>query len=211
LAAIEEANARIHERYREAGGTTLIVARITEGELWFASVGDSNIFLARAGRLFELNRRHEFLYDLYERVLDGLLSLEDAQGNAQAKALSSFIGSGSLRIDHSRRTFPLDSGDVLVICSDGLSDTLTPAQILETTQLSARECSLALEDLIEAAALPNQDNYTAIIVRYEHDAQPIAPHDAQPIAPQSQPIAAHDAQPIAAQQQEQPQPQEHDA
>jgi serine/threonine protein phosphatase PrpC len=168
LAAIRSANARIYERYHETGGTTLIVARIINDALWFASVGDSTLYLRRAGRLFELNRRHTFLLDLYERVLDGLLSVDDAQGNAQAKALSSFIGSGALRLDYSRRPLALLPGDVLLACSDGLSDTLTATQILEATasEVPSRQAGVALRDMIEAAGLPGQDNYTAIIVRY---------------------------------------------
>jgi serine/threonine protein phosphatase PrpC len=171
LEAIREANTRIYARYHEAGGTTLIVARVCEAALWFASVGDSTIYLQRSTRLFELNRRHTFLLDLYERALDGLISVEDAQGNVQAKAVSSFIGSGSLRIDYSRRSLTLDPGDVLLVCSDGVSDTLTPAQILDATapQLSAQQSVTMLENMIEAAALPGQDNYTALVVKYKSE------------------------------------------
>ncbi|MDR1421398.1 MAG: SpoIIE family protein phosphatase [Coriobacteriales bacterium] len=166
LSAIEEANTRIYQRYHESGGTTLVVARIREGQLWFASVGDSNVYLRRRGRLLELTRRHEYLYDLYDHVLDGLLSIEDARDNPQAKALSSFIGSGSLRIDHSQEPFALESGDVLLVCSDGISDTLTTTQLLEASAQSAQHCCDLLEDMIKTVALPNQDNYTAIVVCY---------------------------------------------
>jgi protein phosphatase len=167
LASIEQANVNIYERYRESGGTTLIVARVFEDALWFASVGDSNVFLRRGGRLFELNRRHEFLFDLYARALDGLLSIAEAEGNAQAKALSSFIGCGALRVDYSRSPVLLEAGDVLLVCSDGVSDTLSCAQLLEAVELPAAACCLELERMIEAAALRTQDNYTAIVVRYE--------------------------------------------
>jgi protein phosphatase len=199
IGAISAVNAEIYTYYKESGGTTLIVAHLDDDRLWFASVGDSNIFLLRADQLFELNRRHEFMLDLFERVLEGSLTVPEAIADPQAKALSSFIGCKELKIDSSEAPLTLEADDALMLCSDGISDTLNLEQIRQAMKLALEANAQAvceqLEQLIDEAALPNQDNYTAIVVRYRpavsaaNSGEEVSFERSAKLAPQSDPGA----------------------
>ena len=62
--------------------------------------------------------------------------------------------------------FLLQPEDALLLCSDGVSDTLTLKQIREAMALSSQACCDKLEEEIMAAGKPGQDNYTAIAMKY---------------------------------------------
>ena len=71
-----------------------------------------------------------------------------------------------MECDYTRIPFLLQPEDTLLLCSDGISDTLTLKQIREAMALSPQACCEKLEEEILAAGKPNQDNYTAIILKY---------------------------------------------
>lgn len=79
---------------------------------------------------------------------------------------SQYIGKEEVTPDRTHiSTFPF-SGDTLLLCSDGISDPLTLKQIREAMELPVQDCCSALETAIRKAALPTQDNYTAIVLHY---------------------------------------------
>ena len=129
-------------------------------------MGDSDLFLLREGRLLALNTRQEYVNELALRALGGAFPLEDAFRDAQAGALCEYIGKEDVRCDFTRIPFPLQSGDVLMLCSDGVSDTLTLRQLREALALPPQECCDRLESDILAAKKAEQDNYTAIVIKY---------------------------------------------
>lgn len=157
---------QVYHRFRGQGGTTLVAALLKGGKLSFWSVGDSDLFLLREGRLYALNQRQEYKNDLLLRALRGAFPVERAYDDPQAAALSEYIGKQQIRCDCLRAPLPLLPEDTLLLCSDGVSDTLTLAQIRQAAALDPQACCEKLEADIEAADLPNQDNYTAIVIRY---------------------------------------------
>ncbi|MDR1427320.1 MAG: serine/threonine-protein phosphatase [Bifidobacteriaceae bacterium] len=167
--AIVEVNTRVNTAYEERGGTTLIVARAVGGRLWFASVGDSQLYLWRAGRIYEMNQRHEYLTDLYAEALAGRTTVAEALADPQMGALTSFIGGGDLAIDATRRPFPLRPGDTLLACSDGVSDTLGVAALEDCLGAGPDAACAAIVGLIRERDLPDQDNYTALVARIVGD------------------------------------------
>ena len=99
-------------------------------------------------------------------VLEGMGSVEAAYQDPQAGALLEYIGKEEVRCDYLRSPFFLLPGDTLLLCSDGVSDTLTRKQIQEAMYLSPQACCEKLEEEILRADRENQDNYTAIVLRY---------------------------------------------
>jgi serine/threonine protein phosphatase PrpC len=170
VAAIGEVSRDVWARHREAGGATLIACRAWADRLWFAAVGDSSLFLRRADRLFELNRRHEHRLDLWRRVLNGALPLADAEADPQVEALTSFIGCERLTVDRTAAPIMLEPGDTLLVCSDGVSDTLAVGELRSLLGLEPRLAADAISHRIEAAAVPGQDNYTAVVARHNQPA-----------------------------------------
>lgn len=135
-------------------------------QLHFWSVGDSDLFLLREHQLYALNTRQEFQKDLLLRSFQGAFPIEEAFSDPQAGALSQYIGKEEVTLDRTHIPLSLFPGDTLLLCSDGISDPLTLKQIREAMELPVQDCCSALETAIRKAALPTQDNYTAIVLHY---------------------------------------------
>lgn len=163
---VYQRSARVYQQFRGHGGTTLVAALLKENRLSFWCVGDSDLFLLRENKLYGLNARQEFKNDLILRTLDGAFPVEEAFQDPQAGALSEYIGKEDVTCDYTRMPFLLQPEDALLLCSDGVSDTLTLKQIREAMALSSQACCDKLEEEILAAGKPGQDNYTAIAMKY---------------------------------------------
>lgn len=163
---VRQRSGRVYQQFRGHGGTTLVAALLRGRSLSFWCVGDSDLFLLREGRLYALNVRQEFRNDLILRALEGAFPVEDAFTDPQAGALSEYIGKEDVKCDYTYLPFSLQPEDALLLCSDGVSDTLTLKQIREAMALPPQACCDKLEEEILAAGKPNQDNYTAIILQY---------------------------------------------
>lgn len=156
----------VYSRYLGRGGATLAMAYIQGDRLWFWCAGDSDLFLLREQHLYALNARQEYGNDLLLSYALGDIPLRDALENPQAAALSQFMGNASVQFDYTRRPFPLKDRDVLLLCSDGVSDTLHLYEIAGALALCGEAACAAMERAIGAAQLPDQDNYTAIVIDY---------------------------------------------
>ena len=163
---VRQRSARVYRQFRGHGGTTLVAAKVKGNRFSFWCVGDSDLFLLREGTLYSLNIRQEYQNELVLRALGGAFPLEEAFLDPQAGALSEYIGKEEVQCDFSRIPFPLLPGDALLLCSDGVSDTLTLKQIREALGLPPQACCDKLEREILSAQKPGQDNYTAIVIHY---------------------------------------------
>ncbi len=163
---ISQRSAKVYQQFRGHGGTTLVAALLKRNQLTFWCVGDSDLFLLREGKLYEMNIRQEYKNDLILKSLEGIFPVEEAFHDPQAGALSEYIGKQDVNCDYTRMPFLLQPEDALLLCSDGVSDTLTLKQIREAMALSPQACCDKLEEEILAVGKPGQDNYTAIVLKY---------------------------------------------
>jgi protein phosphatase len=161
---------RIHsmvaQQWLGEGGTTLVAARALAGRLEFAAAGDSELFLIRAGRAYEVNQRHELIFERYAQVIRDQTTLAQAHADPQSGALTSFIGGPDLRIDYSRRPLELKAGDCLIACSDGVSDVLPWSDLAQLAALEPAAACAEIERAITLHGRADQDNYTAIVALY---------------------------------------------
>ena len=162
---------RVYDRFRGRGGTTLVATLLRGERLWFCCAGDSDLFLLRQGELYPLHIPQEYRYDLALQALEIGSPLEAAFGDPQAGALTEYIGKAEVTCRYSRIPLRLEKEDTLLLCSDGVSDTLTKKQLREALALPPQAACDRLEEDILAAGLPNQDNYTAIIMRYHGEGE----------------------------------------
>ena len=151
-------------------GSTLVAVLAEPYQFQWISVGDSRVYLYRAGRLLQLNREHNFEADLLLRAVNHQISFQEVRSNPKRKSVSSFIGMGNLKyVDEAQRPIRSLKGDRILICSDGVFNTISEQKI-EAILGAYPEPGVAAEKL-EAAVLqannPHQDNFTAIIVSYE--------------------------------------------
>ena len=139
---------------------------ILRDRLHWISVGDSAIFLMRHGGVFQVNREHTRLNELYLEELSREPSdPARAESDEDARRLSAFLGMPELReADYNRRPFLLCPGDVLLLCSDGISGVLTPAELREAMRLPPDAGCRLLETLVLEKGLPAQDNFTGTMI-----------------------------------------------
>lgn len=156
----------LFQRFAGRSGTTVVAVRIFQDSLHWVSVGDSAIYLMRGGGVFQLNQEHTYLNQLYARELEQeRIDKSRAEQDEDARRLTAFVGMPQLeQVDYSLRPLPLQAGDRILLCSDGISGVLSPPELMEAMALEPdRGCSL-LESMVLEKNLPEQDNYTGIII-----------------------------------------------
>ena len=165
-----EASARVYEVLGGKGGSTAIACVFFNEKLYYASMGDSMLFIKRNGQLFQLNTEHNVYHSrLIQKFRCGDLSHWEESEIDQAAAVTSFLGMPNPEdIDCFKRALPLKDGDVIMLCSDGVC-TLSNACILECLcEDSAQKMCEKLEQNIIAAGKRYQDNYTALVIKCEY-------------------------------------------
>jgi protein phosphatase len=136
VAAFHAANAAVltggsatHAASRPA--TTLVVVLVRDGNLWWAHVGDSRAYLVRQGRAQRLTQDHSWVD---EQVRAGFMSREEAQISERRHAITRSIGyEASIDVD-TGGPLALRSGDVVILCSDGLHDQVSDDELAGIVQ-----------------------------------------------------------------------------
>lgn len=151
-------------------GTTMVAIIIEENKLYWASVGDSRLYIIRDNQILQATTDHNYLAQLMKMVESGKLTLEEALADREKEALTSFIGLNGIRyIDANKKPFELVSGDCLVMCSDGLYRSISDEDIKNIVLGCEDDMSGAARYLVEEALnkqMKNQDNVTVVTVKY---------------------------------------------
>jgi protein phosphatase len=166
--AIEAAGLRIFQeakvdRTRRGMGTTVTAAALVDDHLFFAQVGDSRGYLLREGRLVQLTRDQSLVNQLIEA---GQLTEEEAETFEHNNIILQALGTAdTVQVD---LTYcELRRGDVLLLCSDGLSGMVRGDEIREALK-SADEpvdaCKLLTDRANQAGG---HDNITVVVVRFD--------------------------------------------
>jgi len=149
-------------------GTTLTAAVIHDDyRLSWVSVGDSRLYLYRQGRVYRITADHVFGRDLDRAAARGLVSAETARQHPEREALTSYLGVPVLTaVDCNRRqSYPLQPGDRLLLCSDGLYRGLSEAEMAaELACADAGAAAGALVARVLAKQRRYQDNATALVL-----------------------------------------------
>lgn len=193
--AVREANRRIHElsraeRERRGMGTTLTAAMLDDTQLAVAHVGDSRGYLFRGGSLTRLTRDHSLVGALVEQ---GKLTEAEAEEHPQRSIITRALGPEP-EVEVDTWSYPVRPGDVLLLCSDGLTSMIREDRIAAVLS-STRNLSAAADRLIdEANAAGGRDNITVVLFELEeldgsaNDAQEHRTMVGMPaVAPPSQP------------------------
>lgn len=161
--AIQFANQKLVEASRqdarlEGMGTTLVAATVIEQTLYFANVGDSRLYLLNHG-IKQLSRDHSFVQEM---VRLGGINAEDAKHHPDKNIITRAVGVGEkLEIDFFE--YRLQKGDMILMCTDGLSNMIEDEEILRIVK-SSRDIVEAVERLIESAnENGGQDNIGVIL------------------------------------------------
>ncbi len=172
--SILKANAAITDTVKETpaldGMGCTFVGVIIEGKnMWWVSVGDSHLYLLRDRTLTKLNEDHSY-GGFLDRMEAAGSPVDIEPGLSRNMLMSAITGADIAEIDCPSSPFTLEHDDKLVICSDGL-DTLSEGKIIQYSDWadSPKECADALMSAVEDAAMPRQDNTTAVVVKIIDD------------------------------------------
>lgn len=161
LDSMNAANDAVYALCQGAGGTTAVLAHLNEAGLSYASVGDSRIYLYRAGVLTQLGTDHVLFYDL---IRSGAASMQDAAAHPERAHLTSYLGQELLtRVNATDMPLALLPGDCVLLVSDGINKTLGEEKIAARLASGADAAQIAADALFMEN--PYQDNLTCILIR----------------------------------------------
>ena len=164
--ALREANAGLREiaadrREYYGMGTTFVSASVKEGRLLAANVGDSRLYVLRSpDRIRQITVDHSFVEEMIQA---GRIDRETARTLPDKNIITRAVGAEDLLIvDFFRET--LTDGDILLLCSDGLTNMLTDQEIARIV-FSFRSLEEAADRLIfEANMAGGKDNISVILI-----------------------------------------------
>lgn len=158
LSALQSANAAIFARYGSEdrrSGTTLVAAHIVGDKIDLFWAGDSRAYRIRGETVQLLTRDHSVVQQMIDA---GVLSPAAAARHPQSNVITRALGvENHVEIDHI--TLPLRPGDRILLCSDGISRSLS-----HTLPITASIASLAQQLLDQALTLDGSDNASLIVI-----------------------------------------------
>ena len=174
--ALQAATARVNDEIYERGhsgdpavagmGSTLVLAVLTQGpngwEVTVANAGDSRAYLVRDGMLRQLTKDHTAV----QRMIDaGLLTEANARNHPNASVLTRALGQQAGTTVEVYPPFPLQGGDGLLLCSDGLAGYVVDAEIARVIA-GAVDPNGVVRSLVETALKSgSDDNITVQFLR----------------------------------------------
>jgi protein phosphatase len=167
-AVVRRANEAIFRMSREddsrAGmGTTLTAVHVGERDVAVAHVGDSRAYRLRDGELSRLTEDHSLVEEMRRR---GQLTAEEADEHPQRSIITRALGpEPDVLVD--TRSWAARDGDVLLLCSDGLTSMIPEAHVAEIMR-EAASLEQAGRSLVAAAnRAGGRDNITVVLLRLE--------------------------------------------
>jgi len=139
--------------------TTLVIAVLQGGSASWVHCGDSRLYLVRAGELLTRTRDHSYME---------LHNIPAGLERINRNVLFTCLGSPTKPIYDLTGPVPLEQGDRILLCSDGLWGTLSDAEI--TQQLARQAVSQSVPELVEQAlrkAGASSDNVTVLALEWE--------------------------------------------
>lgn len=168
LDALREANRAIAKAASDdpgltGMGTTATAALLEQGILYVVHVGDSRAYLIRDERILQVTEDHSVVAEMVRR---GTLAAEAADHHPARHVITRALGADA-DIDIDALRVDLEPGDVVLLCTDGLSGPVNDAEILAaiTGSPSLEGAAAALVDRANAAGGP--DNVTVVLARVD--------------------------------------------
>ncbi|MFN3191505.1 MAG: protein phosphatase 2C domain-containing protein [Aureliella sp.] len=149
-------------------GATLTLAWLHRGQVTFAHIGDSRLYLVdEKGGWRQCSEDHSYVGWLRK---EGKLNEREARVHPRKNVLNQALGAGHQYLKPQIGTIRLGSGCRLLICSDGITEALWDERVIELLRLSAPE--LAAETLVQkAVGESGRDNATAVVVSFLGDSE----------------------------------------
>jgi len=163
--ALADINRKVHETGQESAelfnmGSTCVAISVMGGRVYLAHLGDSRAYLIRGGAIDQLTSDHRVIQPMLDR---GEISEEEARTHPMRNVLTRSVGVEA-DVAVTRAEVPIENGDRILLCSDGLSDLLTPAQLLAEVEKHADLDGLTSALVDAANAAGGHDNISVVVV-----------------------------------------------
>jgi serine/threonine protein phosphatase PrpC len=163
VGAIETASLDIYQFTQsrpQPMATTLVAALLREDELMIANVGDSRAYLIRSGEIRQVTEDHSLVAQM---VRQGRIDQEDAATHPKRNLLTRTVG-GSEAVEVDVFGGPLKLGDIIVLCTDGLTRYVSEDEI--THAVRTMQPQQAVDELTAMANLRGgKDNITVLVLQ----------------------------------------------
>lgn len=158
---------------KEGMGCTFVAAHLSEEGLWWISVGDSPMWLFRAGELIRLNADHSMAPVLREMVERGEITAEEMTTDPRRNALRAAVMGETIElVDLTSEAFEIHPDDILIMATDGL-ETLSEEEICSIIDQYKSNVDAIVQALllaVENVGKKRQDN-TTVLVSKIHEIQ----------------------------------------
>jgi protein phosphatase len=167
LSAIKLANLMIcrmaSEKPEMSGmGTTIAGVKIEDSGASIFNVGDSRVYRVRQGVMSQLTTDHSWVSEQLQRQM---ITEEEARTHRWKNVITRALGNKAT-IEVDLQTTTMEDGDMLLICTDGLSGLVSDEVMLETLSAHNDDLEQAAKDLVaQANAAGGHDNITVILVQ----------------------------------------------
>lgn len=149
------------------GGSTAVVVMCLPCGIHWCTAGDSRVYLFRDGKLTALNEDSDYFNILIEQVISGDMTYDEADENTKKDALAQYVGfKGGITPDGNTKPLVPRKNDKLLLCSDGVYNALTSAELSESLTFEAAEAANVIENRVLAKGYSTQDNFTAIVLEF---------------------------------------------
>jgi len=143
-------------------GTTLVVGLYYDNRMLVAHLGDSRMYMLREGKFKQVTRDHSLLQ---EQIDSGIITPEQAKKAAHKNLVTKALGIDPT-VEPEIHEYPTKTGDIYLLCSDGLCDMVDDEDIGMTLQTLGGNLKLAAQQLVQMANdNGGRDNVSVILVR----------------------------------------------
>lgn len=147
-------------------GTTLVVALFFDNRMTVGHIGDSRLYRLRDDVLEQITRDHSLLQ---EQIDSGMITKEQARYSQNKNLVTRAVGIDP-EVETEIHTYPVQRGDIYLLCSDGLSDMVPDDEIHATLTTLQSNLPLAAKQLVQLANdCGGRDNISVILVRVLDD------------------------------------------
>ncbi len=166
LTATELANKAIFDESKTSSdksgmGTTLILCFIIDNRVVVLHVGDSRLYLIRSNTIHRITKDHSLVEEL---VSQGTITEEEAANHPHKNVITRALGTDSV-VDIDVLEFETKDEDILILCSDGLSNVLCDTEIKQTV-LDSENVIISSKNLVDRAnENGGPDNITAVVLK----------------------------------------------
>ena len=143
-------------------GTTLVMALFYDNQMTVAHIGDSRLYRLRGEEFCAVTRDHSLLQ---EQIDSGMISAEEARFSQNKNLVTRALGVDP-DVETELNDYPVQQGDIYLLCSDGLNDMVEDEEIQLTLQMLGANLELAATQLIQMANdNGGRDNVSVILVK----------------------------------------------